>query len=171
MPVEVVGLIVAVVLGTPAGWWGWREFFHFPRKARQEVLDRLREPPTTGLNWQEDKEVSFQDKVDGIVKSGMDATDLRARFALPDRHLWKAIQHLYRENRIDVFLLKGTMDNCGHPSVPPCSELVLPIFVRRALPPEMRPERSEVEKLLSRFRNPAAVSDRRPGDVCGDRSS
>lgn len=149
MTIDVVALIVTVLLGFPAAWWAWREFLHLPRKARQEVLDRLREPAATGLNWGEDTKQSFQDKVDEIMKNGMDVSDLRSRIALPDRHLWKAVQHLYGENRIDVFLLKGMTIDDGHPDVPERSRAVLPIFVRGALPPEMRPERSEVETILS----------------------
>lgn len=148
MTIEVASLIVVILLGLPGAWWGWRECFYWPRKARQELLDRLREPTANGLNWAEDKERSFEEKVDEITRNGMDVADLRARFALPDRHLWKAVLNLYRENRIDVFLLKGIASEEGHPDVPAGSKMVLPIFVRGALPPDMRPKRSEVEKTL-----------------------
>ena len=141
----------AAVLGTAAAVLGWRELFYLRRKARQEVLDRLRTPAANGLNWSEDDR-SFKDKVDAIVRSGLDVSELRSRFALPDRLLWKAVQHLYRENKIDVFLWKGKEAAGGHPEVPKGSEIVLPIFVQGLLPPDMRPERSEVETLLSNLR-------------------
>ena len=130
---------------------GWRELIYLPRKARQDVLDRLQRPAPSGLDWGEG-DSSFQDRVDAIAKDGLDASQLRARVALPDRRLWKAVQHLYGRNRIDVFLLKGKAAAGGPPEVPEGTTTVLPIFVLGTLPPDMRPERSEVEALLSDLR-------------------
>ena len=134
-----------------AGILAWRELFYLPRKTRQEVLNRLPRPATKGLNWGKDDR-SFQDKVDEIVKNGLDASELRAKLVLPDRHLWKTIQRLYEENRIDVFLLKGSIAHGGPPGVPRGTGAVLPIFVLGQLPPDMRPKRSEVEGVLSDLR-------------------
>ena len=152
MDIQIVSLIVGILLGIPGAWWAWREFFYMPQKARQEVLDRLREPAPRGLIWEENRERPFKEKADEIARNGMDAIDLRARFALPDRRLWKAVRHLYGENKIDVFLLKATTVGGEHPEVPPGSSAVLPIFVRGPLPPDMRPKRSEVETILDNLR-------------------
>ena len=130
---------------------GWRELIYLRRKARQEVLDRLQRPAPRGLVWAEG-DPSLPDRVDAIVKNGLDASELRARSALPDRHLWKAVQHLFEGNKIDVFLLKGKAAAGGPPGVPEGATMVLPIFVLGLLPPDMRPDRAEVAALLSDLR-------------------
>ena len=143
--------LLQILLGISATIMATRELFYVPRKARQEILDRLPELPANGLTREGDDQ-SFEERVDTIVNGGLDVVQLQARFALPDRHLWKAIQHLYERNKIDVFLLKGETTAGGPPGVPGGTRAVLPIIVRGALPPDMRPERSEVETLLSRLR-------------------
>lgn len=153
MNIEVILQIVAILLGIGGAGLAWREFFYLPQKARQDVLDRLREPAVNGLNWVGDTERSWQERTDAVVKNGMDASDLRARFSCPDRHLWKAVQRLYSENRIDVFLLRGIEARGAHRDVPAGTEVQVPIFVRGMLPPDLRPERPEVKTLLRRLRS------------------
>ena len=145
---DVVAVIVAVFLGLPGAWLGYRHFFELPRESRQEVLDRLPDRPGNGV-FGPVGEQSFQDKVGEIVKNGMDPSTLRAGFTRPDGHLWKAVRHLYEEKRIDVYLVKEVIGNDDHPDIPEGAPAVLPIFVKGALPPDMRPEQSEIEALLS----------------------
>ena len=145
MRIDVATLIVTILLGTCGAFLAWREFLHLPQKARQEILDRLREPAADGLNWEEDSNQSF-------ISNGMDVQELRAQLSIPDKRLWKAIQRLYDEGRIGIFLWKGTIMGDGHPQIPDGSKTVVPIIIKGALPPDMRPERSEVERILSILR-------------------
>ena len=104
--IAIAGIVVAICLGVPSTWLALRELYYLPRTAEQHVLDRLRDRTPTGLTWQ-GTEQSFQQRVDQVVRDGMDVSELRSTTSVPDRHLWKAVKRLYRDNRIEVFLLKG----------------------------------------------------------------
>ena len=144
-------IALTILLGIPAAILAWWQLINLQRKARQEVLDRLREAAYDAPIWGEN-ERSFEAKVDQIKRNGLDACELRARVALPDRRLWKIVRKLYAEGRIDVYLLRGIAGDDRNREVPKGTKMVLPIFVKGQLSPDMRPERSEVEALLSGLR-------------------
>jgi hypothetical protein len=145
MLIEVAGAI----LGLASAFLAWRELTLLPRKARQEILDRLREPTSNGLPWGPEGS-SYQERVDAVVLSGMDARDLQSRFALPNRHLWRAVRHLYEGGKIEVFILEGIAE--GHPDIPPGKKSLLPIFVRGAIPPDLRPRKEMVDIVFQSLR-------------------
>jgi len=71
---------------------------------------------------------------------------------MPRRQLYRALDRLVKDRRLDVFLLKGQIAT-GPLSVPPGASGVLPIVFKGPLPPELRASDADIERLLRELRS------------------
>src|SRR5438067_6314497 len=75
-----------------------------------------------------------------------------SRTSMPRRQLYRALDRLVKDRRLDVFLLKGQIAT-GPLSVPPGASGVLPIVFKGPLPPELRASDADIERLLRELRS------------------
>jgi len=89
-----------------------------------------------------------EDDMDYVTANAVDLSDLEARVAWPKQKTYSALRELIASHKVEVFLLRGVIDNDDHPDIPAGSKFLLPMVFRGLLPPNLRSEPEEVERLL-----------------------
>lgn len=109
----------------------------------QFLLDQLPIPAPRPVLRARDAE----DDVDYVTANAVDLSEFEARVAWPKRKTYAALRELIESHKVEIFLLRGVIDN-NHPDIPACTKVLLPMVFRGLLPPNLRSEPEEVARLL-----------------------
>jgi hypothetical protein len=117
--------VLAVVVGLPPAI---DLICDHARKSQQEILDALPNPAprrigVAGLQ-------SDADDAAYIEENGLDVKSLEARLARPAKDIHEALRKLVKQHKVQIMIIRGTIDNDDHPNIRRGTEFALPIFLR-----------------------------------------
>lgn len=145
MELGIIISVVALVIGAAGAFLAWRKVTRLGREARQDILNLLPDPVPTPLS------VSRENRIDTIMRTSLDLSQLEARFAMPKKELYKQLEKLFRQGKIQVFIQKGIATG-GHPTIQEGARLLIPFIHKGGLPPDLRADDEEVIRLFSELR-------------------
>ena len=86
--------------------------------------------------------------MDYVTANAVGLSELEARVSWPKQKTYSALRELIASHKVELFLLRGVIDNDDHQNIPAGTKFLVPMIFRGLLPPHLRSEPQEVEGLL-----------------------